>query len=137
MANVFVWTPKIQAAVRRVRKHAEKPANWYRPGQAVPGNNPAFVVYAGTTRAVFTWTVAPFGVLRHMTVSVNGEGRYPLPVCVFTLAHHFGFTGATLAPSGFVHEIGPWQMQVDKGERCVVVQELVQPDPVQAGAVTN
>jgi hypothetical protein len=133
MANVFFWTPQILEAVLELRAHAEKPENWYRPnnGAVAPGNNQRFVVWAGTTRAVFTWTVAPFGVLRHLSVSVRGEGRYPMPMVVYTLAHHFGFTGATVDEGGFAEQPGPWQEAIDKDvdERCHVVQELVQPDP--------
>lgn len=131
MANLFLWTPRIRDAVLAVRARAEQPENWYRPtnGAAPPGNTPEFVIWAGTTRAVFTWTVVPFGVLRHLSVSVRGESQYPLSIVVFTLAHHCGFTGATADEAGLVHQPGPWRMAVDKDEKCVVVQELVQPDP--------
>ena len=139
MTEFFVWDKDVQEAVRRVREHAEKPANWYRVGAmtGLPGEDPRFVVRSGTTKAVFTWTVTgrswnprhpPAGsVLRHLTVSVQGDGRYPRTEVCWTLAHHLGFTGASPDDQGLCHKPAPlWALGKDDDDQCIIVQQLVE-----------
>lgn len=139
MVEIFVWAKDVERAVRKVREHAEKRENWYRLGitQALPGDDAFHVVWSGTTKAVFTWTVVgrswdprhpPAGsILRHLTVSVRGENRYPYPDVCYTFAHHFGFTGSTVEESGLCRVPGPtWVMGQDAHDQCVVIQQLLQ-----------
>lgn len=136
--NFFLWSKGVERAVKDVRAHAESPENWYRPGLTPPpGESPLYQVHAGTVRVVFSWTVMPpssnpqhppaGSLLRHMTVSVHGEGRYPRPEVIWTLAHHFGFTGATPDESGLCRQIAPgWVLDKDETDKCIILQEIVE-----------
>jgi hypothetical protein len=128
--NIFVWGKDVERAVSEVREYAERQENWYRPGADAepPGKDANYVVWAGTIRAVFSWTVAPFGVLRHLTVSA-GEGKSPRPEACWTIAHYFGFTGAPPAEHGLFRHPGPeWLFDIDNTseEKCIVIQQLVE-----------
>lgn len=136
--NLFLWGKDVERAVHQVRAHAEKRENWYRLGisPCPPGDDAFFTVWSLTTKAVFSWTVVglssdprhppPGTVLRHLTVSVYGENRYPLPEVCFTLAHHFGFTGATPDSTGLYRVPAPtWMIAKDDDEQCIVIQEIV------------
>lgn len=130
----FLWTADVARAVKEVREYAEKPENWYRvhPGAKIPGDDRNFVVYAGTMRAVFTWTVAPLtwrpgpgAVIRHLTISAT-RNLYPRPEVCWTFAHYFGFTGAMDERHGLFMQANPdWFFNVDKDERCSVIQQIV------------
>lgn len=110
--------PQLEADIRRVREHAERPENWYRPaeGHAPPGENPAYVVVSLAYRAVFSITVMPDGLIfRHVSVSTVRPGFQPNPTIAFTFCHLFGLTGAKLhAESGTVLEPGPWDVDIDE-----------------------
>lgn len=125
MASVFFMTPEVEADARRVRAHAEKPENIYRPGRMPPpGDNPAFVMMNGTYKIVFSLTQTPNGVIRHLSVSTSAKGRLPLPVAVWTVAHLLGFTGASPDERQVVSEPGPtWGCYVEDDAPCVVVQQ--------------
>lgn len=136
--NHFKWDESVRAEVARVRAFAESSGHWYRPGSGAPapGHDDSHVVMAGTNRAVFSWTVVPEGtrghqtglVLRHLSVSVEGEGRYPLPLAVWTLAHHFGFTGASPDSTCLVwQQPSHWVFAPDEKEQCITVQEPIEP----------
>jgi hypothetical protein len=125
MTSIFIMGPQLIETARRVREYAEKPEHWYRPEiHPPPGDNQAYVVVAGTIRAVFSWTRAPDRLLRHMTIST--QQNYPQPVIVWTMAHHLGFTGVVPDQNDLVWTPGPdWLFQRDQGEKCVIVQQLI------------
>lgn len=117
-----------QQRAREIVEYASQSENWYRPGPdaIIPGDKPEYVLQGTSVRAVFTWTVSPDDVRRHLSVSVKAEGRAPLPIMVWTLAHYFGFTGAKVDEHGLVQEPAPsWGFMVDEAEDCVVVQEPI------------
>jgi hypothetical protein len=75
-------------------------------------------------RVVFTITHAPEHKpqpFRHLSISVPGKD-YPNPMVVFTIAHHLGFTGATVEDD-VATAPGKWGMATDDKEHCIVVQE--------------
>lgn len=128
--NFFLWSKDVERAVKDVREHAERRENWYRPGPGatIPGSDARHIVWAGTTRAVFSWSVGPSGVLRHLSLSA-GEGKAPRLEGCWTIAHYFGFTGAPLAQHGLFLQPGPdWMVWVDNdaNEKCLVIQQLVE-----------
>ncbi len=107
-----------KAEVARVKAHAE--ANHYRPGGSTPGDDPRFVAKLGTYRAVFTYTHdSSDDVYRHLSVSVPSH-KYPNPAAVYAIADLFGFTGYD---SDKPERPGPWMMDVNRSEHCVVVVE--------------
>lgn len=118
-----------QTAAAIIAEHAAKPENWYRPGQSpIPGDLPSHVLLLpGGIRAVFSWTVAPKDVRRHLSISVVGAPQaFPAPVIAWTLAKCFGFTGAKVESSGVVLQPArSWVFLADREEHCVVVQEVV------------
>ena len=78
----------------------------------------------GTVRAVFSWTVIDGGVLRHLSVSSLVGSGVPHPTIILTLAHYFGFTGATGA---FVSEPpDDWELGIHEHEACAVVAQRVE-----------
>jgi hypothetical protein len=116
-----------KAECARLREFAEKQENWYVLGKTtvVPGDEPeySFQTEFGF-RVVFTITHAPEHKpqpFRHLSISVSGKD-YPNPVAVYTIAHHLGFTGATVKDD-VATEPGKWGMAVDDEEHCIVVQE--------------
>ncbi len=123
-----------EARAREIVKFASQPENWYRVGETkvVPGDRSEYVLRSGTVRAVFTWTYVPKAdvLFRHMTVSTNG-GRAPHPAIVWTLAHMFGFTGATLVQGVVETPAATWVADVDPKEKCIVVQERFISGPPQ------
>jgi hypothetical protein len=126
MASFFDMGPAFQAEIRRVREHAEKPENLYRPGSSVPppGDDPRFCFTSGTYRVVYSLTQAPTLVIRHMSISTLRKGSYPQPLVVWTTAHHLGFTGATVDQHGVVSEPAPeWGFYTDESWPCLVVQQ--------------
>lgn len=129
MTSIFIMGPSLIEETRRVRQYAERPEHWYRPEiHPPPGNNPAYILVAGTVRAVFSWTRVPGRLLRHMTVST--QRRYPQPVIVWTLAYHFGFTGVVPDKNDLVWTPGlDWGFETDPAEGCVIVQQSVQDSP--------
>jgi hypothetical protein len=107
-----------KAEIARVRDHAE--ANRYRPGDPVPGDNPAFVARLGTYRVVFTLTEERGQLWRHLSVSVPG-GRLPHPAAVFMIADAFGFTGWD---DKRLTSPGPdWGVGHDPDAHCIVVAQ--------------
>jgi hypothetical protein len=101
--GVLLLGAELEAEVRRVREHAEKPENIYRLGGPLPGDNPAFVIRNGTYRIVFSLTQGPgTSVFRHLSVSTVRRGADPNIQIVCTLCHRFGFTGAPLAETADV-----------------------------------
>ncbi len=118
-----------RTAAATIAEHAAKLENWYRPGFGrVPGDLAAHVLLLpGGIRAVFSWTVAPKDVRRHLSISVVGAPEsFPSPVIAWTLANFFGFTGGKETQSGVVLQPAPsWVFLADPDERCVVVQEIV------------
>lgn len=99
--SMLVMGPELEAEVSRIREHADKPENLYRPGQPIPGDDPAFVLHSGHFKVVYSRTQGPgTPVFRHLSVSTSHAGRYPSVVVVATLCHLFGFTGAPLSPDG-------------------------------------
>src|SRR5262245_23261458 len=103
--------PPLTAEARRVRAHAEKPANYFRPGRMrVPGDDPRFIFSAGHYRFVFSLTmVPPAEVLRHLSVSTLLPGAPHDPFLLWTAAGLLGFTGA---PTSRGTALGPgpdWQ----------------------------
>ena len=121
----FVVDDALKEACRCLREHAEKTENWYVIGKSawVPGDRPEYVVQTEFGfQFVFTITHVPeYSKLpyRHMTISVPG-GRYPHNLVVWTVAHLLGFTGATVEDD-IATEPGPWGIEVNENEGCVVV----------------
>jgi hypothetical protein len=107
--------------------HASNPLHWYRPGKSdwVPGDKPEYVLLSGDTKAVFSWTETT-AVFRHLSVSVRTPGKYPDLTVVWTLAHKFGFQGATPDKDGFVHKPSPtWGCGSSQAHECVTLIEQV------------
>lgn len=102
--HALILDDSVRANIRAVVDHASQPANVYditgNPS-FVPGDDPRFVVNTGTVRAVFTLTRlrtedGGIDTVRHLSVSVvPPRDAYPSLITVYTLAHEFGFTGAT------------------------------------------
>lgn len=117
----------LREACSRLRAHAHDPAHWYRLGKStvVPGDMPEHVLSLPEGfRVVFSVTEAPEyrpRPFRHLSVSVDGP-NYPHPIAVWTLADLLGFTGAEMTDAVVVGP-GPWAMDIDKTEHCIVVQQ--------------
>lgn len=116
-----------RAEAARVLAHAEKNHYHPKPGNDVPGDDPAFTARFGTYRAVFTFTHADGLIYRHLSVSVPGK-KFPNPVAVFNIAEMFGFAGydpnkhyAAKLPDG-------WLMDVNDNEHCVIVAQPIGAD---------
>jgi hypothetical protein len=101
-----------RAEAARVLAYAK--ANPYRTGDPVPGDDPRFVAYFGTYRAVFTYTHSDGLIFRHLTISVPSD-KYPNVIAAFAIADLFGFTGHAES----------WSIDVNKAEHCVVVVQPV------------
>jgi hypothetical protein len=131
--TTFVLDDGLRERCAALRRFAEQPEHWYRPGiTPVPGTDRRHVVQSGDVQACFSWTVAPFGLLRHLSVSIRAwhEGHrtlYAKDEYVFTLAHLLGFTGAEPDARGIVMKPAPtWRTGMQPEEGTVVVQELIE-----------
>jgi hypothetical protein len=118
--------PALEAEIRRVREHAEKPENIYHPGDPIPGDNPAFVLRSGMYRVVYSFTQGPgTPIFRHISVSTARPGMAPNIMVVCTLCHMFGFTGAPLASDGGVATgLGP-NWVVFRDGTAIAVQQAI------------
>jgi len=130
MGVSFLHMEKAQERAKEIAEYSEKSENWYKPGETtVPGDLAEHVMLNGSVRAVFCWTHVPdkdHEVRRHLSISVRGEGRYPLPPICWTLAHYFGFTGAEVGAGGLVKDPArSWAFLADEDEGCIVLQEVV------------
>jgi hypothetical protein len=122
--------PALDADVARVRAHAERPVNIYRPGPGVrsPGDDPQFVFTTGPYRAVYS-LVAASGIdcMRYLSIS-DRRGGYPDLSVGLTLAHRVGFTGATPDVQGVVdsgRRPEDWVYFEDADEGTLVVQQIM------------
>jgi hypothetical protein len=127
----FIQLDFAKERAEQIRTFAENPDNWYRAFQSsakVPGLHDEYVLESGTIRAVFSWTLVPDGdIFRQMTVSSKNPGKWAQPLIVWTLAHYFGFTGATTNEHDLVEEAASsWQVQMVEEESCVMVVEKVE-----------
>ncbi len=126
---VILTEAKKRAA--EIAEFASQPDNWYRIGVSpfVPGDRKEYVLKSGDHTAVFTFTMVPLGkVYRHMTVSVPRKGKFPQPLAVWTLAHYFGFTGATVNPytDTVAEPAEGWAADTNEEQGCIVVQQEVE-----------
>jgi len=127
--SVLFLTPEVEQRVFDLAAYAANHLHWFRPNQSdwSPGDRPEYVLVSGDTKAVFTWTETPEGVLRHLSVSVRTPGKYPNPTVIWTLAHKFGFQGGVPDEHGVVLKPAEsWSVGTNEDQRCVVV---VQPVP--------
>lgn len=121
------------AKVHEIIGFAESPENWYYMGYTpwVPGDRPEFVVDVDSFRCVYTHTVdRKLNHFRHLSISLRGmPDKLPHPVCTFTLATWFGFTGAMMDGEIAIHPSPNWDISHNESEGCIV---LVQQRPQQA-----
>jgi hypothetical protein len=98
----------------------------YRPGlsETIPGDDARHVVsiFMGF-RAVFSLTEGPDGLYRHLSLSVDDEGKYPHPLATFLIADAFGFTGWKLEmgdrpPPG-------WMGDANEEDHCITLLQRV------------
>jgi hypothetical protein len=126
---IFPLNAEVVGFAQRIAKYSEHEDHWYRPaaGDPPPGDRPEHVMTVGDVRAVFSWTEDPKdGVFRHLSVSIRGEGNWPPPVLVWSLANMFGFTGANADETGVVKDRAKgWAIDVNDEEQCIVVIERV------------
>lgn len=130
--STLILNPSTLERIHAIAAYAAKAENWYLLGglSKIPGSNPEHELVSGDVRAVFSWTQTPQGeaVYRHLTVSVLGSQDMPHPVVVYTLAHHFGFSGAELSPQGVVETPGDdWYFGREPVDNCVAVCQRVGP----------
>ena len=129
----FLNLDMAEQRAKEIAEHSAKRENWYIPGQtAIPGDLAEHVMLSGNICAVFCWTVAANDVRRHLSVSVPGKGKLPLPSLIWTLAHLFGFTGAKVEHQLVNFPARSWKFQADDDEGCVVVQEIVKGAAIDA-----
>lgn len=135
MIRPLILDSATEVLVRRVREHAEKPENWFRPGRSKdwgklqgsglrPGDKPEYqVTIPMGYHCIFSWTVAETRdgnpvVVRDLAVSA--PGATPNPIAVFELAELFGFTKRPEA--GAPHP--RWQVGFDECRNpCMTVAE--------------
>lgn len=136
--DILDMGPAFKAAVARLRAFAEARANWYYPGvQAIAGDNPGYVLDAGTLRIVFTWTVIEHeGVFRHLSVSTRMQSpesqRLPNQIMTFTVAHLLGFTGARMSGEVAVAPSMTWQIETSGPEAATPHVMLAERAPAEA-----
>lgn len=130
-------SPDVRQAADRLREHAEKPENWFRPGPPEtwgrlqgsglrPGDKPEhhLQIPFGFS-CVFSWTIASFGgkptVVRDLSVKV--PDAIPNPIAVYEIAELFGFTKREKPGSPG----GSWLLHLDSCKTpCVCVIEAVE-----------
>jgi hypothetical protein len=121
--RVLIIDDEAKAEAQRVLDYALDPAHWYRPGidSKIPGNNPDYVArIRDGFRCVFTITRHGDGfTMRHLSISVPGEDRYPNVAAAFMIAELFGFTGwdgktIDRMPDG-------WMPGINRGEHCIAL----------------
>lgn len=96
MPTLLIIDDQSRALIKELVEFAAKPENHYIPGPnaTIPGDDSRFVVQLESYRCVFTHTrAADNSIHRHLSISIQAPGRYPLPMAVETIAHLFGFTG--------------------------------------------
>lgn len=139
--DILDMGPAFRAAVGRLRAFAEDRAHWYYPWvQGLPGENPGYVLDAGTLRIVFTWTVIDHpetsGVFRHLSVSTRmgapGSERLPNQIMTYTVAHLLGFTGARLSGDLAVSPGTTWQIEISGPEAAIPHVMVVERAPSEA-----
>jgi len=139
--DILDMGPAFKAAIARLRAFAEDRANWYYPGmQGLPGDNPGYVLDAGTLRIVFTWTVVEHlgqvGVFRHLSVSTRmrapGSQQLPSRMHTYTVAHLLGFTGARMSGEVAVAPSMTWQIEISGPEAAIPHVMLVERAPAEA-----
>ncbi len=112
---ILALGPEDEARIKAVVEFAAKPENHYRllPGvdSTPPGLDPNFCAQLGHYRCVFSHTVTPDCMYRHLSVSIPKPWRFPHPMAIEIIAKRFGFTG------GFKN----WGVNVNKEDGCVVV----------------
>ncbi len=126
--RLLVLDEAAQQRIQRVVQHATRPERWYRPDKdsRIPGDDPQFVVHIPDGyRCVFTITKAKGQTLRHLSISVPAEDKYPNVVAAFLIAKEFGFTGwdektVDALPPG-------WMSHVNQDEHCVVLGQEYKP----------
>lgn len=126
--GVFILTTDFKDSAKQCREYAEERSHWYEPGPGVtpPGHRSRHVLESGTIRSVFSWTKEGDRLYRHLSVTTTGEGRYPAPIVIWTLAHLLGFTGVMEQEDGFVHKPGEdWQFALHQLEDSVVVAQEI------------
>jgi hypothetical protein len=114
--------PEFNAALSRLRAHAENRNNWYYPiiAGSPPGDNPGYRLESGTLRIVFTWTAVDRGsgacVYRHLSISTilqrPERATFPSQILSYTVAHLLGFTGATLSGDIAVRPNPEWFIEM-------------------------
>jgi len=128
--GLFILSTEIKESIQSCQEYAENPINWYHPDEpnsTPPGMLHRHTLQSGTIKSVFSWTEQKGEIYRHLSVSTNGRGKYPIPTVVWTLAHLFGFTGGG-APDekGLVAEPGEdWVFMPNAMEGCVIVIQRV------------
>jgi hypothetical protein len=111
----------IRARINEMVQYAR--GHHYVPGRVLPpGDDPHFVLVTQFGyRAVFSLTLLPSGLYRHLSVSVlpRVEGLLPNPAGVFELAKLFGFPDVG---NPFEPEIPPEMgVKIDKEENCIAL----------------
>jgi hypothetical protein len=129
MGVIILSEAKKRAA--EIATFASQPNNWYCIGTSafVPGDRGEYVLRSGDHKAVFSWTMLKTGeVYRHLSVSVARKGAYPQPLVVWTLAHYFGLTGATMDPvTEMVQEPAKdWEAGTNEVDGCIMVQQEIE-----------
>lgn len=92
-----------------------------------PDNDAGLILEQGGITAVFSLTqISPHAIFRHLSVSVEEAKSLPAPELVFTLAYHFGFTGAQLDANGVaMSSPKDWQIMQDPVEGvCLLTQRI-------------
>lgn len=115
MARVLVIDTEAQAKADELVAYAmDHP---YRPGPGVPSpaDDPRHIAEFQTYKVVFTFTYLRGELMRHMSVSVPTEGKYPNEFAVLELAKLCGFDPTKTS----------FAMGASKVERCAVVVQRV------------
>jgi hypothetical protein len=113
--RVLVINAEAQAKADAIVAHAmDRP---YRPGPNTPSpaDDPNLVARFGDYKTVFTFTHLGDEIVRHLTISVPAEGKYPNPVAAAELAKLFGFK----------EEEGDILMGPHETEPCAVIVQRV------------
>lgn len=105
---------EVREKVAALVAFASLPENLYQPGPGatVPGDNPKHVTYLNDFRCVFSVTKMD-GVWRHLSISIMGSERLPVPIMAEEMARLFGFTG----------EFTSWRMTALQNPSCVILAQ--------------
>ncbi len=133
MATVFLDSPDVRHRIEEIKKHANKPENFYIPSSStwLPGAVPDYVLESGTIRVVFSITKVENGegkdkrerLARHITIS--NQTKYPAPPIVWSICDMFGFTHRYKPGDIILEPDESWMIGIIETDKCIGVMQLI------------